>query len=315
MRLAYIEVSPVSFYVSILSPFVMYLLSALYFPVFKNNGITNLKVYFSYQRRKGYFLYALFFFTMIITSVFFEEIRFDIFFEIAGLCFSLAAFFTTKRWLERAVLLLGYVLIIAHYLLMPSYFDNVQWLINGFSFGEYTSVFITFIYGFIVAKFLDGWGYFVVNKKALRIHFFYILWTILIFGLLIDFWWGLWDRNELVSRNFLHFFISLFVPFGFYIIVSLLFPEKGTAKVEVVEIFERNSTLIYASFISIFLMDFITSQLLEVNVLFGIENLFRLIAIFLAVLGIFIKKRSMDLVVLGASWSLLILHNVQSFLQ
>jgi len=291
----------------------MYLLSSLYFPIFKNREITNLKVYFSYQRRKGYFLYALFFFTIIITSVFFEEIRFDIFFEIAGFCFSLAALFTSRRWLESTVLVLGYALVITHYFLMPSYFDNIQWVIDGFSFVEYTSVFTTFIYGFIVAKFLDGWGYFVVNKRALKIHFFYILWTILIFGLLIDFWWGLWDRNELVSRNFFHFFISLFVPFGFYIIASLLFPEKGTVKDKVIEIFERNANLIYLGFIFIFLMDFINSQVLSMNVLFGIENLFRLVAILLAVFGILIKKRSMDFIVLGVSWALLILHNVQSF--
>jgi hypothetical protein len=314
MRLAYIEASPASFYVSILSPFVMYLLSSLYFPIFKDREITNLKVYYAYQRRKGYFLYALFFSTIIITSVFFEEIRIDIFFEVAGLIFSLIALFTARRWMERTVLVSGYALIITHYYLMPSYFDSIQWAINGFSFSEYTSVFITFIYGFIVAKFLDGWSYFIVNKKALKIHVFYVLWTILIFGLLVDFWWGLWDRNEIVSRRFVYFFVSLLVPFGFYIITSLLFPEKGAVKDEVNEGFKKNSKLIYASFIFIFLMDFITSQMLQINFLFGIENLFRLIAILLAGLGILINKKRMDWIVLVVSWVLLILHNVQSFL-
>jgi hypothetical protein len=197
---------------------------------------------------------------------------------------------------------------------MPSYFDSIQWAINGFSFSEYTSVFITFIYGFIVAKFLDGWSYFIVNKKALKIHVFYVLWTILIFGLLVDFWWGLWDRNEIVSRRFVYFFVSLLVPFGFYIITSLLFPEKGAVKDEVNEGFKKNSKLIYASFIFIFLMDFITSQMLQINFLFGIENLYRLIAILLAGLGILINKKRMDWIVLVVSWVLLILHNVQSFL-
>jgi hypothetical protein len=61
-------------------------------------------------------------------------------------------------------------------------------------------------------------------------------------------------------------------------------------------------------------MDFITSQMLQINFLFGIENLFRLIAILLAGLGILINKKRMDWIVLVVSWVLLILHNVQSFL-
>jgi hypothetical protein len=267
-RLIYIDRTPFSFYISLLSPFIMYLITSLYFPNFADREINNLQKYYSFQRKKGFFYYAIFYGTSLLGAIFVRTTTSaDIAFGLIGLGLVLLAFFSKVRWLEQVVIYCAYILLIIHFIIMPSYLSNETWTVKGFSFSEYIVLFITFIYGFIVAQFLDGWAYFVINRKSVKIHFEFVLWSLVLFGLLIDFWYGMWDRNFQISHDFFNFLISLAPAVGFYLISWLIFPEHTLYKGLLLDNLKRNASMIYALIIIIYIFYFLTSQLLILNVL------------------------------------------------
>jgi hypothetical protein len=207
-----------------------------------------------------------------------------------------------------------YILLIGHGVFMPEYTSSTKWLIKGFSFSEYVILFITFIYGFIVTKFLSGWTYFVINKKSIRINASFISWTLVIFGLMIDYWWGMWERSGTTGLAYIYFLVSLIPVVGFYLISSLLFPEDTPAKGSFVDYFTKNARTIYLLFMMIFISDFFNSWLVGLNILFGVENLFRLIGALLCLAGIIRNTTTMNRVILFFAWTLLLTHLLTDYL-
>lgn len=299
-----------TFYVSIFSPFVMYLISALYFQETSTSVVTDLGKDSRFQRRQSAVLYIiLYFFLMVRDWLGPLEGKNTIYFVI-GIIVCTIVLFSRKRWLGQVTLLAGFITIIVYMFNVPSFTSQEYWSFNGFTFAEYISTFLTFIYGFIVAKFLDGWSYFVLNRRTIRFHAEYLLWTALMFGLIIDFWWGLWNRSMGTSRYFSHLLLTMLIPIGFSMIASLLFNDTRYDTEGFQESFSKNSMMIFSFLIGIFSSDFIGSHFINGRPLWHIENLFLLIAIVICVVAIVLRNRKGHRIALLAGWITLIAHNV-----
>ena len=95
--------------------------------------------------------------------------------------------------------------------------------LNSFTIVEYLSVFTAFIYGYVATRFFSGWGAMINFRQSIKFSKEHLLWTLLIFGLLIVNWWGSWIKGNFIHQTLLYY-ISLLPPIFFYLISVLLFP-------------------------------------------------------------------------------------------
>jgi|GEM_PF-3163808 len=299
----------VSFYASIIPPFIMYLISSLYFQDVREGRVTNLIQESRYQRRQGAILYFALYFFHLVKAMWDPEKSNSIVFFILGLSVCTIVFCSRKRWTGHAMLVVGFTGITLYMIHIPSFFETQRWTVQNFSFSEYLVTFITFVYGFIVAKFLDGWSFFLKNRKLIRFNVDYILWTLLVFGLIIDYWWSLYDRSVPSSKTFSYFLLSLFVPIGFSLLASLLFNDKATV-LRSQDNFTKNHKLIFGVFVGIFSADFICSVILNSRNITHIQNIFLMAAGLLCFCAFLHKSIRMQRLVLILGWVLLVSHNL-----
>ena len=98
-------------------------------------------------------------------------------------------------------------------------------IINGFSHVEYLTVFNAILFGYVGAEFYLGWGNMIRNRKNLKFYWQHVLWTVLMFTLFIQNWYGVWPRIEYINENVFYFLFSLAPIFIFHIISVILFPD------------------------------------------------------------------------------------------
>lgn len=301
-----------TFYTSLISPFIMYLISSLYFPETVKNEVTDLGKDSRFQRRQSAVLYLILYVFLLVREYLGPlEGKNSVYF-IIGIIVCLIGLFSKKRWLGQLTLMIGFITIIVYMFNVPSFKSEEYWSFNGFTFSEYITTFLTFIYGFIVAKFLDGWSYFVLNRRTIRLHVEYLLWTALMFGLIIDFWWGLWNRSMGTSRYFSHLLLTMLIPIGFSMIASLLFNDTRYDSEGFQESFSKNSVLIFSFLIVIFGSDFFGSHFISSRPVWHIENLFLLVSIIICVLAIAFRNKKGHRIALVAGWVTLLIHNITS---
>jgi hypothetical protein len=299
-----------SFYASIVSPFLMYMISSLYFPPISEGKITNLGRDSKFQRRQSAVLYFILYLFHLIRAIFVGVRVEAIAYFIVGLIVCVIVFYSRKRWIGQANLAIAFIVIVIYMINIPSFVDTELWMLDDFSFSEYLVTFITFVYGFIVAKFLEGWTFFLKNRRSIRFNIEYILWTLLVFGLIVDYWWGLYERSLPSSRNFGYFVLSLMVPIGFYLLASLLFSTGTISALRSQDNFTRNHKLIFGAFLSIFLFDFVGSLIIKSRDLIDVENLFLLFAVILCCSAIIRDSFRLQRAVLILGWILLMAHNL-----
>jgi hypothetical protein len=299
-----------TFYTSLLSPFIMYLISSLYFPETVKNEVTDLGKDSRFQRRQSAILYIILYCFLLVREYLGPLEGQNAFYFIIGIVVCTIVLFSRKRWIGQLTLLVGFITIIVYMFNVPSFTSQEYWSFSGFTFAEYITTFLTFIYGFIVAKFLDGWSYFVLNRRTIRLHAEYLLWTALIFGLIIDFWWGLWNRSMGTSRHFSHLLLTMLIPIGFSMIASLLFNDTRYDSEGFQESFSKNSILIFSFLIAIFGSDFFGARFISGRPVWHIENLFLLTAIAVCVIAITLRNKKGHRIALLAGWATLIAHNV-----
>ncbi|HYC84444.1 MAG TPA: hypothetical protein VEB86_04445, partial [Chryseosolibacter sp.] len=271
-----ITLRSVSFYASIVSPFIMYLISSLYFQHVREGKVTNLVTESKFQRKKGAVLYFFLYLFHLLNSVSDPSKSGTIKFFVLGLGVCSVVFWSRHRWTGHSMLVVGFAGILVFMCQIPSYFATPRWLADQFSFSEYLVTFITFVYGFIVAKFLEGWTAFLKNRRLIRFNIDYILWTLLVFGLIIDYWWRLYERSLPSSRTFGYFVLSLVVPIGFSFLSSLLFNDRTNA-IRAQDHFRRNQKLIFGIFVAVFFFDFLGSVIINARNIVHVDNIFLLL--------------------------------------
>jgi hypothetical protein len=277
------------FYSTLITPFIFYLLSHFLFPDLNHLLGKNLKTFLTPAFRKIMVVMALLLLSFLLNDwIFNYRLRQNTIFISLGVVLAVAILvFHAALLFRRLVLLVSFTLLGAHlYFLLgfkPPYSD-----IDGFSFVEYITVFITFIYGFVAWRFLEGWGAMIDNFKKLNIGYDYLPWTVVGFLLMLDIWWSTWAREGYLSTSILHFFLALLVPILFYFFSSVILPlellNRGFLKINFY--YFRNKKAVCFLLGLILVSNGVLVNMLEGSVFWSSENLLRFIGIGLAVSGI-----------------------------
>lgn len=181
--------------------------------------------------------------------------------------------------------------------------------ISPFSKAEYLTIFIAFVYGYVANEFFKGWGRIIRGKDRSPICGFHLAWSLLVFGILIDFWWSSWERSEKLSSHIGYFSISLMPALIFYVVGVVLFPMKlGLRKFNTKEYFTNIFPLFLGLMMLLFASNILTDLIYNKFYFFTTNNTFRIIAIILAGIGILIKKQFMYNIILLLGWTVLVSH-------
>ena len=95
--------------------------------------------------------------------------------------------------------------------------------ISGFSRTEYLITFQSIIFGFVATLFLAGWGDLLRARKRVRNAGIFLLFTTLVFLVMLIHWWNLYGRAEILGDSILKFLSALPYSILFYFISVLAF--------------------------------------------------------------------------------------------
>jgi hypothetical protein len=299
------------FYISLLSPIVFYFLTVFLFPDTEHYSQGDLVTYLSHAFKRIAFLFLLLFLSFLAGSLAFGNVlAADLYFNFAGIGVSLLAMFYRPVWLRRTILVAACCALLSHIWLRSDHEMGRQ--VSGFSFAEYLTVFITFIYGFVASRFLYGWGVILKGFRKISASKEYVAWTILAFCLMMDIWWNSWSRAAFIEQNIVNFMLSLSVPLMFYFFSATLFPieliQTGYTKLTVY--FHRHRSTTFMLFGLIMVFNTSVANISHDGEVLTVENLIRLTAIGMAATGVFYRQAWYHQVVLVFGWCLLILHSV-----
>jgi hypothetical protein len=181
--------------------------------------------------------------------------------------------------------------------------------IEGFSLTEYLTIFSAFIYGAVAARFFVGWGK-LLRQTCSTVNFEYVLWTIFAFGLLIDIWWGQWDREHQISESVWKFMLTLVTPTFFYFLGVVLLPVNGVRNSELSAFYHRNKRTFFTLFALIMVSNFLVANILEKAEWNSVTNVLRMCGIVLAGAAVLTNGVWVHRIALILAWSLLITHIV-----
>jgi hypothetical protein len=296
------------YYISILPALLFYVISVLLFPPLSDDRFLDLRKHYYSIRKRNYLILIGMFITFLINDHFFKRLFYiNNYLNGIAILFALIGFLSRSPLIHRSILFIGWIMLIFHIYQQPVVLnDNI----DGFSFTEYLTIFIAFVYGSIASRFLTGWG--VMISKFNRITFSrdHLAWAFLAFVLLLDFWTGSWPREKFITLNIKYFLLSLLVPVAFYALTAVLFPNiKGDDDIDLRAFYLSHKKIIYLLFGVTMIANTITANLMEQE-LIHIENLFRLIALTLTAIIYFTKRPHIERAVLIFGWIILIFHTI-----
>jgi hypothetical protein len=302
------------YYLSLLPPLVFYLISVLLFPPVNEDKFLDLKKYFDRIRKRFYFLIMTLYITFEIGRIFFKaEMITDMYFNLTAICFSILGLLSRATFVYYFLLFIAISMLSVHLLTQESHHYTT---ISGgsFSLTEYLTIFIAFIYGAIASRFLAGWGVMISKFEGIIFSKEHFMWSLLLFGLLIDFWIGSWEREQFIAADINYFILSLIVPMSFYGLTAVLFPViKGSGVINLKEFYTSHKKMIFMLFGLTILLNAITASIMEAE-LMDKENVFRLLAVGLAAVGYFAKTVIIERIVLSLGFVMLLIHALIEFL-
>ncbi len=286
----FIDRSSLIYYVSLLPTLMFYLISVILLPPLSDEKFLDLDKYFNRIRKRNYLLFIILFIFLELGRHFFKkDIFVDFYFNLTAIGLGIIGYFSKSVRIHYAILIsAGAVLLLHMSLHEPT--DQAFIVIKGFSFTEYLTIFIAFIYGSIASRFFNGWGVMILKYDRITYSKEHLVWTLLMFGLLLDFWVSTWDRANYIALDYKYFILSLSVPIAFYALTAVLFPVvKNAEKIELIDFYLSHKKIIFMLFGLTILCNAISANLIEHD-LTHIRNVFRLIALLLTVLIFFTKK-------------------------
>ncbi len=174
-------------------------------------------------------------------------------------------------------------------------------LIKGFSHVEYLTVFNAILFGYVGAEFYLGWGNMIRNRKHLKFFWQHTVWTLLMFTLFIQNWYGIWPRIEFINVNVFYFLFSLAPIFIFHIISVILFPDfTKPENYDVEKYFYENVRIFFMLFGAYLVLSILNSLVYPDlgNVI--AQTIIRVFGLVLCLLAIYFHKvKSVQVVFLG----------------
>lgn len=268
-------------------------------------------MYWADNFKKIALLFILLFLSFVASNFVFGNILKDgLIFELIAIGLSLTLYLYRAVWIRSVFLVLGFCLLIYHLVLMNNSGPDFR-VVQGFSMLEYLTVYITFIYGFVASRYLNGWAMLLNNLNHLRISKMHLTWTFLAFGLMLDIWWNSYSRGMFMERNVLNFILTLVVPLMFYFLSAFLFPLellKGTYY-DFRVFFEKHKKSFSVLMGLILLSNFVIANMAQYITLLTIENYIRLGGIMLALSAAVIDSKIFHQIVLISGCILLVIHS------
>jgi hypothetical protein len=300
------------FYFSLISPAIFYLLTSFLFPTLNKLINRDLRMYLSDNLKNIAALFLMLFISFLAGDfVFGDMLKSDLIFNMIAIGVSIILYLYRPFWIRTTLLLLGICLLIYHLALMNTNEPNFR-AVLGYSMLEYLTVFITFIYGFVASRYLNGWAMLLNNLNHIRISKMHLAWTFLAFGLMMDIWWNSYTRGIFMERNVLNFILTLSVPLMFYFLSAVLFPLellKGTYY-DFKIFFEEHKRSFSLLMGLILLSNIIIANMAESTLLLTIENFIRLGGILLSLGAAIVESKRLHQVVLIGGCTLLIVHSM-----
>ncbi|HRI80759.1 MAG TPA: hypothetical protein PLR06_14610, partial [Cyclobacteriaceae bacterium] len=165
-------------------------------------------------------------------------------------------------------------------------------------------------YGFIFSRLFSGWSYILELIRSIQFSKEHFAWSLLAFVLLIDFWWGSWERESYITRHEGIFFLSLLLPVIQYGLALVLFPFRQYSEhIQLKEYFHRNQKIILAMFGGMLFVNGVLAVSME-GTWSGQENIFRMLGIGFTIIALIMKDAWAQRVVLVLGWVLYLLHAV-----
>ena len=135
-------------------------------------------------------------------------------------------------------------------------------------------------------------------------------WSLLAFGLLLDFWTGSWPREKFITININYFILSLLVPIAFFALTAVLFPLiKNNDNNDLKVFYLSHKKIIFLLFGITMLANAVTANLMEQK-LMDLENLFRVIALLLTAFAFYTKRTNIERIVLVFGFVTFIVHMI-----
>jgi hypothetical protein len=297
-----------AFNLALITPAIFYLIVTLLFPNFKMEKNFNLREYYQTKHKTIYLLFGVLFLFNFLTSPILENRVFtdtENIFRISAIFLGVIMVMSKSPWVHHVLLVIAGLLLLTHIILFPA----VPSIINAFSFLEYTTIFSTFLYGFIASQFLSGWGAMINFWNRIVFSKEHLAWTILLFFILIGVWWTSWDRVEMMASSIHYFFLSLISPLILFLMLAGLFPNLSlTESNSLITHFIKHHRLMFLMLAIYFIAQLVTGHILETLPFLNPRNYIRISAIVLAFLAAFTDSSIIRRSMLVFGWILLLIH-------
>jgi hypothetical protein len=296
------------YYISLLPTLIFYLLSVLLFPPLSEDRFLDLRKHYLTIRKRNYLILIGLFITFLVNDHYFKRLYYaNNYLNGIAISFAVLGYFSKSELIHRSILAAGWTILIIHMNRQPIIFsDNI----DGFSFTEYLTIFVAFVYGSIASRFLTGWGIMISRLDKIIISKDHLIWTILTFGLFLDFWTGSWPREKFITININFFILSLMVPVSLFALTAVLFPNiKNNDVIDLKAFFDSHKKIIYLLFGITILANGVTANLMEQQ-LRDPENFIRLTALILTYQIYITKNPVVERVILAMGCVLFVVHTI-----
>ncbi|MEP4532344.1 MAG: hypothetical protein ABJ004_04610 [Cyclobacteriaceae bacterium] len=183
--------------------------------------------------------------------------------------------------------------------------------ILGFSKVEYLITFQSIIFAFVATMFLDGWGLMLRFRKRIKADFIYLLFSFVLFCVMLIHWWNLFGRAYKMSRSMLEFLSIIPYTAIFYFAAVLLFDKirrkiKTDKTIYLKQLFIEQKTRIYLSLLLFFVYDIVLTIQQD-------SLIFRVAGIGICLAGIFVQKREVHLFLLLLSLFVIVAYVISEY--
>lgn len=300
------------YFLSLTTPVLLYMISVVTFPESTKIPSVDIYHYFSKRFTKIMFIYFLVMLSILANTVFFNPlpfIRLEVLLMFIGALLALTATIASSKKSQTIVLVICWALLLVHIILIETPFPENHY--SSFTQNEYLSIFIGIICGYVATVFFLGWGRLIRNFSFKQIEIPHLLWTILAFLILIDYWWSSWNKMDFVNQNLGFFLLSIFPLCLYYFLAISLFSVLSKEKSETQIHFKLASPTIFILFACVLSTNAFSSIVFGETVPTDSKNIFRVMGAIFALIAAYKNTRLIQNMVLGVGWILYIAHLIR----
>jgi hypothetical protein len=199
---------------------IFYMITVVLFNGIHDGG-ADLRIRFERYRTHFWLLLLIYFsYDLFSTDLFSLNL-----FRFGGLTICLIGLVASNRWIQNLLIIIGYATIISYLYVDFHSSDSLNISDVGYSKVEHLTIFLSFVYGFVVTEFLKGWSRIMKTYRSAKISLIHLLWTLFTFLLLLDIWWGNWVLKSFIGASQFYYLLLMSKPFLLYMLTLYMFPR------------------------------------------------------------------------------------------